>query len=271
MHTRFLFAEPEFLGNFTRQLKLEWDAYGTGPYSLVLQQQMALLEEMAVMNSRVFSVFDIKKIKYLFYTKNLFKFLGVENPHGDERWESNYMTRLEDIKLFENYARVRQQIRTMLSYEERLGQIAVVCGAFLKMTDNKLKRTLFQSKPVLFDADGNADINFDALSDIQFLMTDQPGYWIRVATGDRVFHWHSMDGRLKEKDLLSSREKELLLLWYGGHSIPQIAILQQVSIQTVKNQFNAMRKRFFARDTTALLQLCMMTGVLNANTHQLIG
>lgn len=63
-------------------------------------------------------------------------------------------------------------------------------------------------------------------------------------------------------DILTKREKELLEQINLGKSTKEISTLLNISVNTVERHRKNMNAKLGAKDTTALLQLCKMCGVL---------
>ena len=151
-----------------------------------------------------------------------------------------------------------------LQAEERPLLRSYLCGAFVKNFSGQILRLHYHHLPFSFNAEGQPVLSYDSLADVKTLMDSEPGFWIRFCAGDKYFYWHSALGTLAARDVLSPQEKEIIGLWAHGKSITEIAAHFSVSINTVKNQFNTARRRLLARDNTALVQLCRMSGILDS-------
>jgi DNA-binding NarL/FixJ family response regulator len=90
-------------------------------------------------------------------------------------------------------------------------------------------------------------------------------YWIRISYGENgefLHTLHSSDKVNSTKDLLSTREKEILKLITEDFDTKEIANQLFISPATVGNHRSNMIDRLGARDTTALVQLAKMTEMI---------
>ena len=94
---------------------------------------------------------------------------------------------------------------------------------------------------------------------------DYPNYWIRFSYGQQkefLQTFHSADKLYSKNDLLSNREKEILMLIAEDMDTKEIAEKLFISVNTVGNHRSNMIERLGARDTTALVQLAKMMGII---------
>jgi len=257
------FDNTKFLIDLADQLQDTWHSGQEDYYTPELRAQMALLEEMARLNKCVYSLFDFEKYRYIFHTKNLFDLIGLTSGQKAAKWDSSYLSLIEDGRPIEKYLALRKQFLALLPADERTAFQSTTCGSFVINLKGQRLRGMYRAKPLTFDASGNVKLSFDSVSDVKNLMVAQVGYWIRFAASTVVYHWHSHTDKLIAKDIVSPREAQFIALWKAGNTIPEIAELTYVSPFTVKNQLANARARMLARDNTALTQLCSVTGILS--------
>lgn len=225
--------------------------------------QLALLNGLAQTSNRVYSLFDFVLFDYLFCTKNIAAFVGEnEQPGLSAQWKDKYWSLVSDPKSIATFISLRTQVLLLLAPEERTSFHSVVCGGQVVNISNQVLRLLYHSHPLILDEEANVLLSFDSLENVYPHLNAAAGYWIRFESGSKIFHWHSDAGRLVPKDIISQREKELILLWRKGCTVAEIAELCCVSVQTVKNQLNSVRSRLFARDNSSLARLCTLSGIL---------
>ncbi len=154
-----------------------------------------------------------------------------------------------------------------MSFEERQHIEIFHCGIGYTRTDARPIRLFSKSVPIHYTADRHFTFTFNFVQNVHHLL--KPGfrhYWIRVAYGasrDQVETLHS--GSLpdvSQRDLLSAREKEILSLIASGMETREIADQLAISANTVGNHRSNMVQRLGARDTTALVQLAKMAGLI---------
>ncbi len=139
------------------------------------------------------------------------------------------------------------------------------CMRFIRM-DGKQIRLFSQGIPIQVDEKRNFKYSFNYVQNINNLIKrDFPHYWIRLSYGEHnefVQTFHSESKEHSTRDLLSPREKEILLLIAEGMDTKEIAKALYISVNTVGNHRSNMIDRLGARDTTALVQLAKMVGMI---------
>ncbi|MBK9734244.1 MAG: response regulator transcription factor [Saprospiraceae bacterium] len=123
-----------------------------------------------------------------------------------------------------------------------------------------------QGMPIQIDAERNFNYTLNYVQNINHLIKkDFPYYWIRFAYGQQkqyVRTFHSNDKLHSKNDLLSAREKEILKLVAEDLETKEIAQRLFISVNTVGNHRSNMIERLGARDTTALVQLAKIAGII---------
>jgi DNA-binding CsgD family transcriptional regulator len=90
-------------------------------------------------------------------------------------------------------------------------------------------------------------------------------YWGRIESGHdvkRIHHMISTDKISKPHDILTDREIETLRLLAEGKESKEIGKLLYISSHTVDNHRRNMINRIGVRDTTGLVQICRMIGII---------
>ena len=250
------------LVDLANQLQDEWHDGHEINCSPAARAQMALLEEMAIRNKCVYSLFDFEKYQYIFHTKNLFSFIGLDPDQKPSKWDSSYLSLIEDRNPIAIYLALRKDFLAGLTVEQRQHFRSTTCGSYLLNLKGQRLRGMYRATPLTYDGSGNVKWSFDSISNIKELMVPESGHWIRFAAGEKIQYWHSRTEQTVAKDILSPREIEFLNFWKSGLSIPEIAKHFYVSVHTVKNQLTNARQRLLARDNTSLAQLATLIGVL---------
>ena len=228
-----------------------------------LAPQLALLDDMALRNNRVYSIFDFSRFDYLYCSNNLALLAGDDGPAPPigAAWDEKYFTVIQDRSSIADFLEIRRQLFRRLPLASFVSLESSVCGGAITNLKGQRLRLHYRSTPLVFDDTGNVVLCFDYLEDISPLLTAASGYWMRFG-GQQAFHWRTDTRRLVAKDIVSPREKTLLSLWNTGKSVAEIADQVCITTQTVKNQLGNARNRLFARDNTALSHLCALTGAL---------
>jgi DNA-binding CsgD family transcriptional regulator len=153
-----------------------------------------------------------------------------------------------------------------IPFEERVNmKIHHCCMRFVRQ-DGKQIRLFSQGVPIQVDEERNFKYTLNYIQNIQHLIKkDFTHYWIRLSYGqhnDLAQTFHSDSKEAAKRDLLSTREKEILLLIAEDLDTKEIAKKLFISVNTVGNHRSNMIERLGARDTTALVQLAKMTGMI---------
>lgn len=153
-----------------------------------------------------------------------------------------------------------------IPFEDRVNMKIHHCGMRFVRTDGKQIRLFSQGIPVQVDEERNFKYTFNYIQNIQHLFkNDYEHYWIRLAYGQKnelVHTFHSDSKETAKGDLLSVREKEILKLIANDLDTKEIAQKLFISVNTVGNHRSKMIDKLGVRDSTALVQLAKMTGMI---------
>ena len=125
-------------------------------------------------------------------------------------------------------------------------------------------RWYISAMPLELDDSDRPVLVFLTIQDITHLMKGDD-YWIRGVFGKedkKIFVYHSNEEKSYEQDILSEREQEVLTYLAKGLNTKDIATILGISPNTVDNHRRNMLARTGTRDTTALIHLCKMMGVI---------
>ncbi len=132
--------------------------------------------------------------------------------------------------------------------------------------DDKQIRVFSQGVPIQLDEDRNFKYTFNYIQNINHLIKKEYSfYWIRLSYGEQNEFVKTFNSEVKEHsnhDLLTVREKEVLQLISEDLDTKEIANRLSISTNTVGNHRSNMIEKLGARDTTALVQLAKMTGMI---------
>ena len=158
------------------------------------------------------------------------------------------------------------KVLEQVPFEERVNmKIHHSCMRFTRL-DGKPICIFSQGMPIQIDEQRNFNYTLNYVQNIHHLIKkDFPYYWIRFSYGQQkefLQTFHSADKLYSKNDLLSNREKEILMLIAEDMDTKEIAGKLFISVNTVGNHRSNMIERLGARDTTALVQLAKMTGII---------
>jgi len=158
------------------------------------------------------------------------------------------------------------KVLDQIPFEERVNmKIHHSCMRFTRL-DGKPISIFSQGMPIQVDENRQFKYTLNYVQNIYHLIKkDFPFYWIRLAYGQNIEFvqtFHSNEKIYSKHDLLSIREKEILKLIEQDVDTKEIAERLFISPATVGNHRSNMIEKIGARDTTALVQLAKMTGMI---------
>jgi DNA-binding CsgD family transcriptional regulator len=139
-----------------------------------------------------------------------------------------------------------------------------ICGLKVQLNNGKTERVLLRYSPHYNLDSQRPEIAIITLNNITF-MTKSEFCWGHVAYGkDYAFRTHilSTDNKNHDTDIISDREKDVLGLIREGFESREIAEKLFISTSTVEKHRKNMLARTGLRDTTALVQVCKMCGII---------
>lgn len=140
------------------------------------------------------------------------------------------------------------------------------CGIRYRLLNDKPVCLLSKGLPIHYNAERKFSYTFNYVQNINHLIKkDFRNYWIRIshsANSEHVHTFHSEDKIPSTKDLLSTREKEILKLIADDLDTKEIAERLSISTATVGNHRSNMIEKLGARDSTALVQLAKMADLI---------
>lgn len=139
-----------------------------------------------------------------------------------------------------------------------------MCGLKVQLGNGKTERLLLRYTPHYFAECNSSEIAIITLNNISF-MTKSDFCWGHVAYGkDYMFRNHiiSTDNKNHNSDIISYREKDVLTLITQGFESKEIGEKLFISTNTVEKHRKNMLARTGLRDTTALVQISKMCGII---------
>ncbi len=140
----------------------------------------------------------------------------------------------------------------------------IMCGIKVKHREGHIMRLLFRQFCLEKTAEGLPIISAISLNDISHLM-NVDFYWGRIESGDEnntIHYLISTDKKDVPYDIFTEREKDILRYLAQNIESKEIAKQLFISHHTVDNHRRNMLNKIGARDTTALVQICKMTGII---------
>ncbi len=218
------------------------------------------LLDIANSSQSTFAIYDFREMKPIYITENVREIIGLSR---DEYLKVG--ARLMFSKLLPSHSsfpllasKKTESILRNIGSSEKQNVFATVCGLSLEHPEKGYIKILMQQ--YFMDCENN-NISPRVLStmrDVSHLQKDD-FYWFRLTHGksnELVTVYHNKDEKVgNSMDIISVREKEVLLLIERGLETDEIAQALSISRNTVNNHRQNMLNRLGARDTTALIEL----------------
>jgi DNA-binding CsgD family transcriptional regulator len=170
------------------------------------------------------------------------------------------------VSFFSDSIQWFQDTLAAIPFEHRANISIFHCGIRYLRMDNSPICLFSKGMPIHYDAQRNFTFTFNYVQNVHHLFKKEYShYWIRIAYGanrEFVHALHSADKKKGAKDLLSQREKEILMLIAADFDTKEIAEKLFISTATVGHHRSNMIERIGARDTTALVQLAKMAEII---------
>ncbi len=211
-------------------------------------------------------IFDYQDFKILDMSNNIYDVFGLDREDFDVQIFLKAL--VPEHKLFPILAsQWSTHIHSLIDKTNRcINPKTCFCGFKIKSREGNIRSlmcrmlyfdTLVDSK----NRHAKAILTFD---DITHLIKSD-FWWARHSCGHNneiIYHTNSVDIKHNRQDILTNREKEVLELISKGLESKQIAAQLYISAETVERHRKNMIARTGARDTTALMQLAKMTGII---------
>jgi DNA-binding CsgD family transcriptional regulator len=222
------------------------------------------MDEFSKSENSVRLIFDQVNFKVLYVSDNVEALSGYS---AKDLLEFNipYVFKLFTLEHFNFlYVWVKWAYARHFKYGNTFNSKQTLCGAKLKHKNGSVMRLLFRHYALEETKEGIPTTSAITIDDITHLMKSD-SYWGRIECGKEERHVHhlfSTDKEDKPNDILSDREKDTLRLIAQGKESKEVGQLLHISSHTVDNHRRNMLHKLGVRDTTALIQICKMVGII---------
>jgi DNA-binding CsgD family transcriptional regulator len=222
------------------------------------------LNEFSQSENAVRILFDHINFKILHISEN------IESLSGYSSEELTNLNMLFAIKLITPdhynfmYVWVKWAITRHLKYGDSFDAKQIMCGVKVKHKKGHIMRLLFRHYPLEITEEGIATLSAISIDDVTHLMKSD-FYWGRIECGrttKQIHHLISIDNKDIPQDILSDREKSIVQLLVENKESKEIGKLLFISSHTVDNHRRNMINKIGVRDTTGLIQICKMVGIV---------
>ena len=234
---------------------------------LLSLDQQEQFQEFARFEKAVKILFDQTHFKIVYITDSVEAFSG----YTAQDFMSENTNLFFNIILSEHLDFALKATQFTFEAKERIGiepykknRLLIVCGIKAIKKNGQMCRLLIKFNPLEVNELAVCQTALITIEDVTFLMKSD-FYWGRTSFGDNKeykFHFISDVEKDIKNDIISDREKDVLRLLANGMESKEIAKELFISSGTVDNHRKNMIARTGARDTTALLQLCLSCGII---------
>jgi DNA-binding CsgD family transcriptional regulator len=255
------FLKPQELLNKILGIQKEVYANEVGKTAII---KANYIDEFSISENSVRVILDHINFKILHISQNVEALSGYS---GDEIINLNI---LFTMKLFTldhynfMYVWVKWAITRHLKYGDSFDAKQIMCGVKVKHKKGHIMRLLFRQYPLETTDEGVATLSAITIDDITHLMKSD-FYWGRIECGrttKQIHHLISLDNKDIPQDILSKREISIVRLLAKGKESKEIANKLFISSHTVDNHRRNMINKIGVRDTTGLIQICKMVGIV---------
>jgi DNA-binding CsgD family transcriptional regulator len=210
-------------------------------------------------------VFDHEQFKILHISDNIERFLGYK---AKEFYESSMLFVLK-LATLDHFNFIHVWLNWAVSMHTLLGHLyhtkQIICGIKMTHKNGRTLRLLLRYSALEMTENGAVKIAAISIDDITHL-TKGDFYWGRLEQQNEenitVNHFVSTDNKNHSNDIISEREKDVLRLLAEGKESKDIGKELFISSHTIDNHRRNMINRVGVRDTTGLIQICKMVGII---------
>lgn len=209
---------------------------------------------------------DVKHLRVVQVSGNVLKYTGYNPAEFGDDILLKFMTMFapEHRSFMGTFVTWILNIEKNLPIESKSRQFISAWGMKLFNKNGRSMRWYLNIIPIEFNVQKNPTLIMMSIQEITHLVKGDD-YFIRGVFGEenkKNFVFYSNEERTIDNEIISEREREVLLHISQGLDTKLIAGEMKISTNTVDNHRRNMLARTGMRDTTALIQLCRMVGII---------
>jgi DNA-binding CsgD family transcriptional regulator len=214
----------------------------------------------------VIALFNLKTFKPEFVSKNCEEILGYSHEEPMQHGIMFFFEHLspEHSKILMMQSQWLKTNLDQIPFEDKVNLRTAYCGMQFSHPKKQWIRLLIQHNFYEVNEERNPIRTFSTMTDVTHLMKND-NVWFRLQYGadnPRVRTYDFKSEITSNNDMISDREKEILLLIAQGQDAVEIGKSLFISPNTVNNHRQNMLNRLGARDATALIQICSSCGII---------
>lgn len=226
-------------------------------------EQSRALGEFAMLNNQFIAVFNSKKQRIIYLSKNFLDVLGYTCTEEEyKRWSSFYWMR--DLPLEQSWFFLkmslffRNTVQPILKESNEKKVLNWCIHNFkLKPPHSERKHLSILGHGLEFGENGDMLVLMTIIKETSGYTKNKDIWWAEYRINQsQVFHYHQDAKKFTQGSILSDREKEVLRLVEAGKETNEIAEQLNLSTHTVDNHRKNMLERTGAKDISSLIQIC---------------
>ncbi len=209
---------------------------------------------------------DVKHLRVIQASGSVLKYTGYSPAEFGDNVLLKFMSMFvpKQRSFMSDFVTWILSIEKNVPLEFKSRQFISAWGMRLFHKDGRSMRCYIDIIPIEFNAQNNPTVLMMSFQEVSYLVKGED-YCMRGIFGEddkKVFVYYSKEDRTIDSEIISEREREVLQYISQGLDTKQIAGELKISTNTVDNHRRNMLARTGTRDTTALIQLCRMLGVI---------
>jgi DNA-binding CsgD family transcriptional regulator len=244
-------------------LKVQSHLYEKSSFNLPLIKDN-YINEFSHNENSIKIVFDHEHFKIIHISNN------VEEIMGYTAKEFYASSMLFVLKLFtlDHYNFLYVWLNWAVSLHTKIGHMyyskQTICGIKVKHKNGRIMHFMIRYSALEMAENGAVKVAAVSIDDITHLMKSD-FYWGRfeqIGETPNMHHFISTDKKDHPHDIISEREKDVLRLLAEGKESKEIGEQLFISRHTIDNHRRNMIQRIGVRDTTGLVQISKMCGII---------
>lgn len=209
---------------------------------------------------------DVKHLRVVHVRGSVLKYTG----YSPAEYGDNILLKFMSLFVPEQRSFMSDFVAWILSIEKNVPieyksrQFVSAWGMRFIHKDGRIIRCYINLIPIEFNDQNNPTLIMMSFQEVSHLVKGED-YCMRGIFGEddkKVFVYYSNEDRTIDSEIISEREREVLMYISQGLDTKQIAAELKISNNTVDNHRRNMITRTGTKDTTALIQLCRMLGIV---------
>jgi DNA-binding CsgD family transcriptional regulator len=263
-YDKIIYKKDDEMVDFLVQLQGNLSSKDPLQQVIPINLDVSVLNLFSINDGSVKLIFDHLNFKILAATDNMSNFFNVTEQNIQNF--SKYMVSIvpQHLKLVAKSIQWFNSLLMEVKLKHARAYTSAFCGINILDKEGKNNRFLIHSVPYQINGQTYPAICIVTIHKINFMMKSEVA-WVRITYGENLqtvgcISSHDIEG--KKQDIISEREKEVLEMLAAGMDTKAIADALYISPSTIIKHRKNMLARTGLCDTTALIQVCRLCGIL---------